>query len=48
MSETLNSAAGYLKQLSELEGDDAIEVKPAIVDQIESAAQDAQQELSGA
>lgn len=47
MSEALRLAAGYLRQLSEVEDDDPIEIKPALLEQLESAAQGAKKEMSG-
>ena len=47
MPEALISAAGYLRQLSEVQDDDPIEIKPALLEQVELAAQSAKKELSG-
>lgn len=47
MHEALTSAAGYLRQLSEVEDDDPIEVKPILLQRLESAAQSAKKEMSG-
>ncbi|KAA6408891.1 MAG: hypothetical protein FRX48_07235 [Lasallia pustulata] len=45
MPEALTSAAGYLRQLSELEDDDPIEIKPVLLQYLESAAQGAKKEM---
>lgn len=47
MPEALTSAAGYLRQISEVEDDDPIEVKPILLEQLELAAQRAKKEMSG-
>lgn len=47
MPDALTSAAGYLRQISEAEDDDPIEVKPILLQQLESAAQSAKKDMSG-
>ena len=47
MPEALTSAAGYLRQLSELEDDDPIEIKPVLLQQLESAAEGVKKEMLG-
>ena len=47
MPEALSAAAGYLRQIAEVKDDDPIEIKPVLLERLESAAQGAKKEMSG-
>lgn len=45
ISEVLESAHGYLQQLSRIEGEYAVEVPPVLFETLQTAAKDAKSEL---
>ena len=47
MSEVLESAHGYLQQLSSIEGEYAVDVPPVLFETLQTAAQEAKSELEG-